>query len=137
MIDFGFYNVDCMTALKDIPDKYIDLAIVDPPYGGGSDDHDATRKRYGGKFDKYFMPDVAAERDGGQWAKKYGRNINHWDVAPPQEYFEELFRVSKNQIIWGGELLFITPDALLYRLAKVNHFGKLFNGDGRVRMDEL
>lgn len=109
MIDFGFYNADCMAALKDIPDKYIDLAIVDPPYGGGSDDYDATRKRYGGKFDKYFVPDVAAERDGRQWAKKYGRNINHWDVAPPPEYFEELFRVSKNQIIWGGNYFSLPP----------------------------
>ncbi len=33
MIDFGFYNMDCMEGMKEFPDKYFDLAIVDPPYG--------------------------------------------------------------------------------------------------------
>lgn len=36
MLDFGFYNRDCMEGMKEFPDKYFDLAIVDPPYGGGS-----------------------------------------------------------------------------------------------------
>lgn len=35
MLDFGFYNMDCMEGMKDFPDKYFDLAIVDPPYGIG------------------------------------------------------------------------------------------------------
>lgn len=34
MLDFGFYNMDCMDGMKEFPDKYFDLAIVDPPYGG-------------------------------------------------------------------------------------------------------
>ena len=34
MLDFGFYNMDCMKGMKEFPDKYFDLAIVDPPYGG-------------------------------------------------------------------------------------------------------
>lgn len=33
MLDFGFYNMDCMEGMKEFPDKYFDLAIVDPPYG--------------------------------------------------------------------------------------------------------
>jgi site-specific DNA-methyltransferase (adenine-specific) len=41
-------------------------------------------------------------RTGGQWASKYGKNIIAWDIAPDDEYFRELFRVSKNQIIWGA-----------------------------------
>lgn len=41
-------------------------------------------------------------RTGGTWAEKYGKKIIAWDVAPGKEYFEELFRVSRNQIIWGG-----------------------------------
>ena len=35
MLDFGYYNMDCMTGMKGFPDGYFDLAIVDPPYGGG------------------------------------------------------------------------------------------------------
>lgn len=56
-----------------------------------------NRSRFGGRFDKYKI-----ERTGGTWASKYGSNINHWDIAPEPEYFEELFRISKQAIIWGG-----------------------------------
>lgn len=57
------------------------------------------RSRFGGRFDKYK---IEAERTGGAWAEKYGTKVKHWDVAPKLEYFNELARVSKNQIIWGG-----------------------------------
>lgn len=57
------------------------------------------RSRFGGLFDKY---DIKATRTGGTWAEKYGSKVEHWDIAPPPEYFDELFRVSANQIIWGG-----------------------------------
>ena len=74
----GFYNMDCLIGMKQIPDKYFDLAIVDPPYGIGA-----------GK-----------EKPHNGW-KDYG--IKQWDNKPPnQDYFNELFRVSKNQIIWGA-----------------------------------
>ena len=74
------YNMDCMEGMKQIPDKYFDLAIVDPPYG------------------------IGASRGGnGSRCHKYDRsNKNAWDDKPPDEfYWKELFRVSKNQIIWG------------------------------------
>ena len=35
MLDFGYYNIDCMEGMREFPDKYFELAIVDPPYGGG------------------------------------------------------------------------------------------------------
>lgn len=82
------YNMDCMEGMKQYPDKYFDLAIVDPPYGDPKDVEHKT-----------------VSRTGGTWAKKFQKKILEWDVAPPKEYFDELFRVSKNQIIWGGELL--------------------------------
>ena len=74
------YNEDCVQGLKRFTDNYFDLAIVDPPYGIGAENH-------------------AGNADNGwkQWDKK------SWDNAiPTAEYFEQLFRVSKNQIIWGG-----------------------------------
>lgn len=80
----GFYNMDCMEGMKQIPDKYFDLAIVDPPYGvGESGKTNHTR----GKL---------------AHAKKY-KPFHGGDSKPPEvEYFNELMRVSKHQIIWGA-----------------------------------
>ncbi len=83
MLDSGFYNMDCMEAMKQFPDKFFELAIVDPPYGIGED----GLKNH--------------SRDKLAISKKY--IPKQWDKEPPkQEYFNELLRVSKNQIIWGA-----------------------------------
>ena len=81
--DIRIYNEDCLQALKAMADKQFDLAIVDPPYGINV----AKTGKVGGS-------------NAGK-AKDYG--AKEWDKTTPQkEYFEELKRVSKNQIIWGG-----------------------------------
>lgn len=73
---------DCMEGMAQMPDKYIDLAIVDPPYGIGEDGGDKKRNRH------------------------YSRIVIHerkdWDVKPSKKYFDELVRVSKNQCIFGA-----------------------------------
>lgn len=78
--------MDCMEGMKQFPDKFFDLAIVDPPYGG------VTQGGY------------AKNKMGGGVAKN--RNDYHlflWSCEKPDKsYFDELMRVSKNQIIWGG-----------------------------------
>jgi site-specific DNA-methyltransferase (adenine-specific) len=84
------YQWDCMELMKQTPDKYYDLAIVDPPYGGGN----------------HSMNNL---RTGGTWASKYGKKINDWDKPPTEEYFDELFRVSKNQIVWGANYFIMPP----------------------------
>lgn len=83
MLDFGFYEMDCMEGMKRFPDKYFGLAIVDTPYGiGESENNNSSRS-------------CLAE------SKNYGKK--NWDNEPPPWwYFKELFRVSKNQIIWGA-----------------------------------
>jgi site-specific DNA-methyltransferase (adenine-specific) len=74
-------NEDCMELMSRYPDKYFELAIVDPPYGIGA-----------GK--KSFQSGTR---------KSYKHLCKDWDNETPNEnYFNELFRVSKNQIIWGG-----------------------------------
>ncbi len=73
-------NEDNMVLMKRYPDKYFDLAIVAPPYGLGK-----AVVNSGGRFKRY-------ENKNGNWDNK----------TPTKEYFDELFRVSKNQIIWGG-----------------------------------
>jgi len=86
-------NADCQEVMAEIGDKEIDLCLTDPPYGGGAN------AGVGGRFEKY---EITAERTGGTWAEKYGKNIKHWDFAPDAKYFKEIFRISKEQIIWGG-----------------------------------
>ncbi len=78
------YNADCMEAMKEIPDKFFELAITDPPYGIGAD---------GQRLNINKNPKHSRK----EHAKK------DWDGAiPSAEYFRELERVSVNQIIWGG-----------------------------------
>lgn len=96
----NYFMLDCIEGMKKFPDKYFDIAIVDPPYGDGTIGKfkSANGSNFGGNFDKY----KPREKSGGGYYKKYGKKQIDWDVAPPKEYFDELFRVSKQQIIWGG-----------------------------------
>lgn len=84
-------NVDCMEYMRTLPDKAFDLAIVDPPYGIGED---------GGKSRSKFVTQKNGNRlyvEDGHYEK------TGFDIAPPrQAFFDELFRVSKAQIIWGA-----------------------------------
>ena len=76
MPESKIYNIDCLAAMREMPDNAFELAIVDPPYGIGMDG-----------------------QRGGAHRKAY--KFKGWDSGiPPEEYFTELFRVSKNQIIW-------------------------------------
>lgn len=109
-----FENKDCMEAMKEFPDKFFDLAIVDPPYGGANSDIDGG-KRFGERFDKY-----KCERTGGGWASKFGTKIVSWDIAPSKEYFDELFRVSKNQVVWGGNYFPLPPTRCFVVWRKTN-----------------
>lgn len=99
-------NGDCMEYMKTLLDKYFNLAIVDPLYGNAMQgDREIRNER--GRFDKYKSTSVV--RTGGTWASKYGTTIREWDIAPSEEYFKELFRVSENQIIWGANYFSLPP----------------------------
>lgn len=121
MIDLiHFENRDCVDGMKQYPDKFFDLAIVDPPYGAGFTEGGGCQ----GWFSKYHQTEKDTEsepqynRFGSKDSRfeKYkrkaedgGKKIVAWDVAPKQEYFDELFRVSRNQIIWGGNYFSLPP----------------------------
>ena len=82
----SLFHADCMDIMKQYPDKYFDLAIVDPPYGidlGNNSDYFAYKGGIRGKKGLLMYRDWEKER-------------------PTDEYWNELFRVSKNQIVWGG-----------------------------------
>lgn len=86
MLDFGYYNMDCMSGMKEFPDKYFDLAIVDPPYFKGPN----SRGFYGRKISPIGV-------------QRIYEKIDNWDV-PDSSYFEELTRVSKKPNYMGMQL---------------------------------
>ena len=71
------YNIDCMEAMKQMPDKAFELAIVDPPYREVNQPTKEMRNKVNGKMQNFGKP-------------------------PKEEFFKELFRISNNQIIWGA-----------------------------------
>ena len=118
-------HTDCMEYMRTLPDNAFDLAIVDPPYGVGSVTYMPCRRENasGGYVDTYNVvvatldekrqrPRFAAKSmkiNHSQNAKTTIRNLGDFNVAPPPDYFKELSRVSKNQIIWGGNYFLLPP----------------------------
>jgi site-specific DNA-methyltransferase (adenine-specific) len=108
-------HADCMEILKQLPDKCVDLVLTDPPYGGGSSGGGVINGQINHEADLAAGLKNTISRTGGTWAKKYqiggifSHDIRHWDIAPTQEVFDEIFRVSKNQIIWGGNYFNLPP----------------------------
>lgn len=85
------FNVDCVEYMRTLPDDYFDLCIADPPYGHrGSEVFIKGGRFHKGRFNRY------RQVDGNPI------DIDAWDKAPSDEFFDEMFRISKNQIIWGA-----------------------------------
>ena len=83
-------NIDCVEYMRTLPDNYFSLSIADPPYS-----HDNKTLIKGGRFHKGRF-NRYSQVDG------ISIDIDEWDRAPSDDFFEELFRISKNQIIWGA-----------------------------------
>jgi site-specific DNA-methyltransferase (adenine-specific) len=81
------FNEDCIAVMKRYPDKFFNLAIVDPPYGN---------------IDAIGLADN--KKKGKQATKRTNYKLFE-NIAPDDEYYIELERVSKNQIVWGGNFL--------------------------------
>ena len=85
MAELTLLNCDCMEYMATLPDKAFDLAIVDPPYG----------------IHEKLKAGANYQTKGNKFALMYEQK--NWDKeTPKKEYFNEIVRVSKNQIIWGG-----------------------------------
>lgn len=85
----NLYNTDCIAFMKSKPANYYKLAIVDPPYG---------------------LPKASTHGRGKLKNRIINRdNIKRWDIPPNKEYFQQLTRVSENQIIWGGNYFDLPP----------------------------
>jgi len=113
--DITLYLGDCINVMGQYPDKYFDLAIVDPPYGIGEN----WRKDSGSQFYKH-------------------RSTYKNDSIPDKKYFDELFRVSDNQIIWGGNYYtdFLPPTGAWFFWDK-QRSEKTFNAQGELAWTSL
>lgn len=83
MLDFGYYNIDCMEGMRQFPDKFFDIAVVDPPYFSGPE----KREYYGRRISPIGV-------------QRHYEPSAEWEV-PGEDYFRELERISKAQIVWG------------------------------------
>lgn len=113
---------DCMEYMRMLPDKDFDLCVADPPYSQAN-----------GKV----------KRTGGGWAEKYGSAIIEWDKTPSSDYFAELYRVSRNQIIWGANyfenmpptrcfLIWRKPFSEKFSMAMAEYAWTSFNANAKV-----
>ena len=105
-------NEDNMVLMNRYPDNYFDLAIVDPPYG---------------------MIESGAQKGGvsNKFKNRAYKNgcIDKWDIKPDKNYFEELFRCSKNQIIWGGNYFDLPPTRCIIFWDKIQPFETYSKGE--------
>jgi len=110
-------NIDCMAYMRTVPDGYFDLAIVDPPYGINAQSMSMGQnlnRADGWRREESTATKVRKGRLNSGGGKLKDRSLNalncDWDSAiPPDEYFQELFRISLNQIIWGGNYFPLRP----------------------------
>ena len=160
------YNMDCMEAMRQMPDNAFDLAVVDPPYGDGLHAENGGGKGWFTKYNQRCSQNGNVERENdpqynrfgspGSIFEKYKRDpdgrdmggeirkkIIAWDTAPEKEYFDELFRVSRDQIIWGGNYFPLPPTRcfLVWRkltisenfsMAMAEYAWTSFNGNAKV-----
>lgn len=98
---------DCIDVMKSMPDKCVDLVLTDPPYGIGKKISDGGGKRKNNRGKLSYI--------SGNWK----------DEKPDQNYFNEIFRISKNQIIWGGNYFGLPPNRCFLIWNKVAHMPTL------------
>ena len=106
-------NEDNMLMMARYPDNYFDLAIVDPPYGLDFAKYNRVSKASNGE--KY----ISNNYKKGDWD----------NIIPTLEYFKELFRVSKNQIVWGGNYFNLPPNQNFIFWYKQNPVSNFSDGE--------
>lgn len=88
------YNTDCLTAMREYPENYFDLAVCDPPYGNALTDEVGLFNRC-----------KEVSRTGGTWAAKFGKKIITWDVAPKKSILNSFFAYQKIKLFGAATTL--------------------------------
>ena len=112
MLDFGFYNMDCLEEMKEFPDNYFDLAIVDPPYGDGGG---TGSVKMGADLEETLIDTSRSVcRTGGTWAKKYTKKSLR-GILPQEKNTLKSYSVSHAIKLFGAEIIlnYHRQDALL------------------------
>ena len=126
--DFGFYNMDCMEGMKQFPDKYFELAIVDPPYGdGGAHGSDKTRAGSAERstvIDHLHSSQRKREREGRTNRRNVGEQVrqkNHYvGHSPETGIFRRAVSCLTEPDYMGGQLFLLTADKMLSRVEKAH-----------------
>ena len=115
MLDFGFYNMDCMEGMRQFPDKYFDLAIVDPPYGdasenvGGVEQIRSEVRQVQASTDNQRIVGNQTEhgviRVGGTWASKYRKKLSSGMWPPKKSILMNSFASHAIRLYGGGTTL--------------------------------
>ena len=107
----NLHHTDCMDFMRDVPDNYYELCICDPPYGIGQPKQSNLKGYKGRKSLEERLEKNRLNTGAGKLKNRLLNNSNcNWDDSiPSDEYFIELKRISKNQIIWGGNYFPLPP----------------------------
>lgn len=106
------FNIDCLEYMRSLPDKYFHIAIADPPYGNGGSAGGYKDGRFGGGNTARFYKYRKAVADNSLAVG--------WDMAPSSAFFNELFRVSQHQVIWGANYFTLPPCKCFLTWVKTN-----------------
>lgn len=103
------FNTDCLDYMRSLPDKHFDLAIADPPYGISAVSVEPWKQSVCNPRGKRLRNRI--RQGSGKLKNRAIQNMDSdFDFSPPtDEFFQELFRISKNQIIWGGNYFHLPP----------------------------
>jgi site-specific DNA-methyltransferase (adenine-specific) len=127
MPESNVFNIDCMEGMKDYPDKFFELAVVDIPYG-----IESKISKGGGSHTKSSV----------KFHQLYSENGKVWDKAVSPEYFFELQRVSVNQIIWGANyynmpacrcfIIFDKPEMRIHTMSDCEYAWTSFDSPAKI-----
>lgn len=108
MLDFGFYNMDCMDGMKEFPDQFFDLAIVDPPYGdaGGVARKTEISPRHitSGRIAEN-RTEHGVMRTGGTWATKYAKKLLRGTLPRNKNILMNCFASHETRLSGGATIL--------------------------------
>ena len=151
MLDFGYYNMDCMEGMKQFPDNYFDLAIVDPPYGDGGGVRGATENASGnastdtgtiprgGWHGKQTYHLGTPKRSKSTELVEHGRRSSEKNHSVGRSPETGIFRRTVSRLTepdyLGGQLLPTSTDTVFSDMAEDKRPARLLDGDVRICVD--